>query len=297
MGSVTAISPSHLFPFGLRVSMSAFCEDVRQLDKYPNGIIGKPRPRDVPLIECLQWSDTGHGRLSFATVQEFIDAEAASQCALRVAFLPIAPVTDDEGEAEEFRALFKHYSVPSAVAAERMRNVGFSFGTLRNRSDKSEATWFHFLCRKVDIKDGKIQDLGYLRHGTENGQKADPSKMWTMCDFFLHIKPAVAGNSERKIVTLLCFGAPDEILQRFVSLQVKTSWKDALVEPYLLFDVLFDELHGVLDKAVWELSKAVNPEEKLALERADGDGKHESSASFLNLHNIQKYVSCLVSHL
>jgi hypothetical protein len=141
------------------------------------------------------------------------------------------------------------------------------------------------------------QDLGYLRHGTENGQKADPSKMWTMCDFFLHVKPAVAGNSEPKTVTLLCFGAPDEVVQRFISLQDKASWKETLAEPYLLFDVLFDELHGVFDKAVWELGKAVNPEEKLALERADGDGKHKSSASFLNLHNIQKYVGYLVSHL
>jgi hypothetical protein len=35
----------------------------------------------------------------------------------------------------------------------------------------------------------------------------------------------------------------------------------------------------------------VNPEEKMALERAgaNGDGKHESGLSFQNLHNIQKY--------
>jgi hypothetical protein len=277
--------------------MSAFCEDVRQLERYPNGIIGKARAEGVPLIECLQWSDTRQATASSATVQEFIAAESASQYTLRVAFLPIAPAEGNNDEAQEFQELFKHYSVPSAVPAERMRNVGFSFGTLRNRSDKSEAMWFHFLCRKVDIEEGKIQDLGYLRHGTENGQKADPSKMWTMCDFFLHVKPAVAGNSEPKTVTLLCFGAPDEVVQRFISLQDKASWKETLAEPYLLFDVLFDELHGVFDKAVWELGKAVNPEEKLALERADGDGKHKSSASFLNLHNIQKYVGYLVSHL
>jgi hypothetical protein len=55
------------------------------------------------------------------------------------------------------------------------------------------------------------------------------------------------------------------------------------------FDVLFDELHGVFDNAVWKLSKAMNPEEKMALERAGRDGKHESNLSFQNLHNIQKY--------
>jgi hypothetical protein len=51
---------------------------------------------------------------------------------------------------------------------------------------------------------------------------------------------------------------------------------------------------------VWELSKAVNPEEKQALKRAelkpaDDLSKHESSASFLNLHNIQKYIFWLES--
>jgi len=269
--------------------MSAFCEDVRQLAKYPDGIIGKPRDNGVPLIECLQWSSTQQERLSFANVQDFINAESASQDALRVAFLPIAPAGGNEDEAEEFRALFKHYSVPSAVPAERMRNVGFSFGTSRNKIDRSEAAWFHFLCRKVDILNGKIQDLGYLRHGNDNGKKADPAKMWTMCDFFLHVKPGAATNSEWKTVTLLCFGAPNTILDRFASIGDQTAWKDVLDQPYLLFDILFDELHDVFDKAVWELSKAVNPEEKMALERADGDGKHQSSVSFQNLHNIQKY--------
>lgn len=115
--------------------------------------------------------------------------------------------------------------------------------------------------------------------------------MWTMCDFFLHTKPGSANDSESKIVTLLCFGAPDAIYNRFASIHNQTAWKDVLAEPYLIFEVLFDELHGVFDNAVWELSKAVNPEEKMALERAgaNGDGKHESGLSFQNLHNIQKY--------
>jgi hypothetical protein len=269
--------------------MSAFCEDVRQLARYPNGIIGRPRAHGVPLIECLQWSDNQQGITSFATVQDFIKAESASRYALRVAFLPIAPVGGNESEAEEFRALFNHYSVPSAVPAERMRNVGFSFGTSRNGKEKSEAAWFHSLCRKVDILDGQIQDLGYLRHGNDHAQKADPAKKWTTCDFFLHTEPGSANDSKSKIVTLLCFGAPDAIFNWLASIRDHTAWKDVLAQPYLIFDVLFDELHGVFDNAVWELSKAVNSQEKMALERAGRDGKHKSNLSFQNLHNIQKY--------
>lgn len=269
--------------------MSAFCEDNRQLERYPNGIIGKPRAHGVPLIECLRWSDTRTEHLSYGTVQEFIDAETATEHALRVAFLPIAPVKGDKNEAKEFRTLFKHYSIPSAVPAERMRNVGLAFGTSKNRKEKSEGAWFHFLCRKVEIEEGIIQDLGYLRHGTEEGQKSDPSKMWTMCDFYLHTKPGVADSSDQRTVTLLCFGAPNEIFERFNTLLGLEEWRDVLNEPYLLFDILFDELHSVFDTIVWELSKAVNPEEKMALERAGGFAKLESELSFQNLHNIQKY--------
>jgi hypothetical protein len=268
--------------------MSAFCEDVRQFERYPNGIIGKARAEGDPLIECLQWSDTQQAKASFATVQEFIAAEIASQDALRVAFLPIAPSERNEDETKAFRELFKHYSVPSAVPSERMRNVGLAFGTTRNRHDRSEGAWFHFLCRKVEIYDGIIQDLGYLRHGYQDGHKPDPSKMWIMCDFYLHIGPATNAKWSLRTVTLLCFGAPDEIRKRFDNLLAQMSWKDILGEPYLLFDILFDELHVLFDDVVWELSKAVNPEERSALKRADVVSKHESHTSFLNLHNIQK---------
>jgi hypothetical protein len=111
-----------------------------------------------------------------------------------------------------------------------------------------------------------------------------------MYDFFFHVSPASTESCDSRIVTLLCFGAPNEVHRRFVHLLGQMSWKDVISEPYLLFDVLFDELYGVFDDAVWELSKAVNPEEKMALERAGGDEKLECSLNFQNLYNIQKCI-------
>jgi hypothetical protein len=104
-----------------------------------------------------------------------------------------------------------------------MRNVGFGFGTSRNKKERSEAAWFHFLCRKVDILDGQIQDLGYLRHGNDHAQKAEPAKMWTMCGFFLHTEPGSASDSKSKIATLLCFSAPDAIFNRLASIRDQTA--------------------------------------------------------------------------
>jgi hypothetical protein len=269
--------------------MSAFCEDIRQPQRYPDEIFGKSRPDGAPLIDCLKWSDGHHGRSQFKSIQEFVDADSASEHALRVVLLPVAPTEGDKTEAKEFRTLFSHYSIPSAVPAERMRNVGFSFGTYKDRSNKSDGTWIHFLCRKIEIERGVIQDLGYLRYGIQQGRKPNPSRMWIMCDFYLHVRPSSVGNSDRKTVTLLCFGAPNEILDRFENLRDLDEWQDILSEPYLLFDIVFDELHDVFDKIVWELSKAVNPEERMALERAGRSAKQESNLSFQNLHNIQKY--------
>ena len=96
-------------------------------------------------------------------------------------------------------------------------------------------------------------------------------------------------------MTLLYFGAPQHIFDRFAMMSCHTAWKDILTEPYLLFDVLFDELHGIFDTAVWEMSRAVNPEEKMALERANAiakPGNTLSSQRIQNLHNIQKYHMC-----
>lgn len=277
--------------------MSEFCEDSRQFDRYPNGIIGPPRPHGVPLIECLQWSETKRGISHFETIQDFTNASPSTEFALRVAFLPIAPTEGDSDEALEFQSLFKHYSVPSAVPAERMRNVGLAFGTTRNRNDKSEGAWFHFLCRRVVIQDGKIQDLGYLRRGNKDMLRPDPAKMWAMADFYLHVNPATMENCHKTTVTLFCFGAPNEVSQRFKYLlgQDQETWRDAVTEPYLLFDILFDELYGLFDNEVWELSKAINPEERMALERADL--LEESSFEFQNIHKLQRYGIDLVPDL
>lgn len=269
--------------------MSAFCEDRRQILKYPNGIIGKPRPADVPLIECLQWSDIDHHASSFETVQDFIGAKSTPGNTLRVAFLPVGPAMGDYHEAQQYRRLFEHYSVPSTVPAERMRNVGMSFGTTRNHTDKSEGVWFHFLCRRVEIQNGIIQGPSHLKHGSAGQNKGSPFKMWYMADFYLHISPDSEEDCDNRTLTLLNFGAPIELSERFNSLlnQDQNAWKDVLGEPYLLFDILFDELHGVFDRAVWELSKVVQPEEKKALQRADLAG--ERRLDFQNLHDAQTY--------
>lgn len=274
--------------------MSRFCEDDGQLETYPNGLIGKPRGADEPFIRCLQWGDNlpkGEESRTFPSVNELLTTLSTSQSRLRVVFLPIVPL---KAETEQFRELFRHFSIPSAVPAERMRNVSHAFGASTTLRKDLEFAWFHFLCRNVEVDDnGQIVDLGYLQDAHKRGDwQDDPARLWIMCDFFMHVKPPSTNSAAQSTVTLLCFGPPDNVFTRFKGLLGRESWRDIPKEPYLLFDLLFNDLHESYDKAVWKLSKAVNPAEKEALERAGELGNHGrdfSSFSFRPLHNIQKY--------
>ncbi|KAM0716570.1 hypothetical protein Q7P37_008015 [Cladosporium fusiforme] len=283
--------------------MSDFCEDLGQLDRYPNGLIGKPRKANESFIQCLQWGEglaVEDQNRDFSSVSDFTAAMACSKSRLRVVFLPIAPLEKNMSEAEQFRQLFRHYSIPSAVPAERMRNVSHSFGASTALRKDLEFAWFHFLCRNVEFDSDKLEkenkkeiiDLGYLQDDHKAGQwKDDPSRLWMMCDFFLHIKPPSLDNASQKTVTMLCFGAPDSVFDRFKGLLQRESWVDIAQEPYLLFDLLFNDLHEFYDQAVWKLSQAVNPAEKDALQRAGDLGNHGKDFSDFNfrpLHNIQK---------
>lgn len=276
--------------------MSQFCEDKTQIAIYPDGIFAEER--GALCIRCLQWGDDlqeEERNLTLPTAQALVDTAQGSKAALRVAFLPIIPKVDakdlDTDETEDFRTLVKHFQIPSAVLAERMRSVGYSFGSKSYR-DRSEIAWSHFLCRNVILsEDNVIEDLGYLDHGNDNGKMPSPNEMWTMCDFFLHTSPhATLETDGGRNVTLLCFGAPEQVVRRFHRLQNEDAWHDVRDQPYLLFDIIYDELHQLFDSAVAKLRQAVKPQEKAALERA---GSHASSQEagldLQSLHNIQKY--------
>jgi hypothetical protein len=287
--------------------MSKFCEDRAQIDVYPNGIVAEDRG---PLcIRYLQWGDDlpeEERDQLLPTAQSLVNTSQTSKAAVRVAFLPIVPKADkkdaDNDETQDFRTLVKHFQIPSAVLTERMRSVGYAFGS-RTYCDRTEIAWSHFLCRNVILsEDDVIKDLGYLDHGNDDGRMPSPSEMWTMCDFFLHITPpasphtAIQNTNQRK-VTLLCFGAPEQVVRRFDGLLKEEAWRDVPEEPYLLFDLIYDELHQIFDGAVGKLRQAVKPQEKAALERAGSlVNANGGGLDLQSLHNIQKYDCSVAEH-
>jgi hypothetical protein len=264
--------------------MSAFCEDGRKVIQYPDGIFGEPRDEKSPLVRCLQWASNiqdNERDVDYNSAKELIDTTTPDR--LRVVFLANCCEKTSGSDLEEFMKLFRHYAVPSEVLTERMRSVNHAFGSSTAIGTDAEIAWCHFLCRRIDVRGAKIQNFGYLRN-EQGGQTQSSSalNLWIMCDFFLHV-------ASDKVVTLLCFGAPEGIVERFERLLKQSSWNDILQEPYLLFAIIFDELHGLFDTLSKDLAFALRRVEEAAINKAGAP-----QLSFRDLHEVQKYCSTVL---
>lgn len=257
--------------------MSGFCEDDHRVAKYPKGIFGEPRDEKSPFIWCLQWASNipdSERDVAFHSAKELIDTAQPNR--LRVVLLTNCSEKTSPVDLQEFMKLYKHYSVPSEVLVERMRSVNHSFGSATAIGTNAEIAWFHFLCRQVE-ESGK-QAFTYLRNdqGGQN-QSSGALSLWITCDFFLHV-------TKDKTITLLCFGAPKEVVQRFEELRENKFWDDVLHEPYLLFAIIFDELHDIFDLLSKKLGYAIRTVEEAAIKQA------RAPQQWALMHGAQKYV-------
>jgi hypothetical protein len=83
---------------------------------------------------------------------------------------------------------------------------------------------------------------------------------------------------------LLCFGAPKEVVQRFEELRENKFWDDVLHEPYLVFAIIFDELHDMFDLLSKKLGYAIRTVEEAAIKQA------RAPQQWALMHGAQKYV-------
>jgi hypothetical protein len=122
--------------------MSAFCEDDESITKYPQGIFGRLRPEDSPLIRCLQWGDNVQDSERDTTFQSAKElTNTASKDRLRVVFMLNCTGKTSPPDVQEFKKLFKYYSVPSDMLTDRMRSVNHSFGSSQAIESKAQISW------------------------------------------------------------------------------------------------------------------------------------------------------------
>jgi hypothetical protein len=111
-----------------------------------------------------------------------------------------------------------------------------------------------------------------------------------------------SGEQDR-FVTLLCFGAPHAVIQRFRRLESYANWHNIYKEPFLIFDVIYTELSLLVDNVAWALADVFWPIEKSTLELAEAGRRGtfpetlNSQMDFAGLHDMSKHCIYLLEGL
>lgn len=175
-------------------------------------------------------------------------------------FLRFAPLDLPRRDAlRQTLELFNILHIPGDFSKERLQSVSHSFGRSTDRYGSS--SWFHFLCKNIDVKqegtnapeiDNRAATMGY--HISTLPQ-ADYS--WHRAGFFLR-----AENNGS--TTLVCFGAAPRVRHRINEFVAAKAWQHVSTDPYVLFDLIFEALYFEVDDTVWKMNGVFGPLEHVS---------------------------------
>ncbi|KAF2797459.1 hypothetical protein K505DRAFT_415061 [Melanomma pulvis-pyrius CBS 109.77] len=199
--------------------------------------------------------------------------------------------------------LFTRYDVPSAFIAEGLNHVSQSFG-IRVDSNGTEYVWFHFLCKDVEVS----KDSGPRRIVDPANTFQDQANFtWTKSGFVLKIEDQSnnvptqshpsTNNSESSItlasggkqVTLLCFGAPASLYSHLKRLKEIMSSNDLKSDPYILLDIVLEEMYMLMDNVGWVIGDIFGEIETRTLGNVSKLGIIGKEINFTGLHNLAKH--------
>ncbi|KAK0636052.1 hypothetical protein B0T17DRAFT_67077 [Bombardia bombarda] len=246
--------------------------------------------KSVGVQSPSQWSmniwevtnDFPHGRTPFFEIHpEYLRTKAA----LRIVFTSLdLPLRES---APQLVRLCDALSIPPEFLAERLQSVSHSFGS---RTDQHGfCTWFHFLCKnielKLDVMGRKVIDNRAPKHGQHSRSLPMADYTWQRSGFFL--RKDNEGN-----LTLVCFGATPKVRKRLDALIEAGAWRDIMTEPYILFDLILDGLFVEVDNTVWSMNDVFGPLEHRILDVADKENmrKVSNKINFAELHNCAKHI-------
>lgn len=176
--------------------------------------------------------------------------------------------------------LFEHYKIPSGFLLESSQNVSQSFAAQKD-IDGTTYVWFHFLCKTVSVRGNRIF---HQRGATENNiglnsrlinaqRQSQADFSWLKPGFVLKVKGqpglprmpsrtrtsssdmTMASAPVESSVELFCFGAPESLGDRFRRLASVAICDDIVQDPYVLLEVVLEEMYKVLDSTGWDISR------------------------------------------
>ena len=183
--------------------------------------------------------------------------------------------------------LFERHKIPSAFIAEGLQSVSQSFAA-RSGLDATYI-WFHFLCKDIAMLDGQIvhipgpgvgEDGQHRVHLQDRSQKQE-NFTWLKPGFVLRIqhRPSspplpsrtTTSSSESTLlpttvqpeVEMFCFGTPVTLRDRFRKLKTTASCDDLMQDPYILLEIVLEEMYKVMDRTGWTISDIFGRIEKV----------------------------------
>jgi hypothetical protein len=270
--------------------MSAIFEDHETSDKHLfYDQLSTTSPAESLNLRVLEWRHSSdHDQredrtdISLTSASALIARDTESSCTLRIVFAP----RDAKHSAEHraLRLLYSHYSVPSSFTLIKTTSPTHAFGHRKGLKDPQnvDVAWMRFLCKDI------------LPLDTQHQEDFHDNFRWIVCDTFLHVrKHDNKDDGLGKSVTLIFFGAPPKVMQRFERLLASDAWADAVQEPYILLALVYEQLFLLLDKAAWTLAGWFRSKERSALNSVRQDSSSSTrvveAADFATLHEIAKH--------
>jgi len=165
--------------------------------------------------------------------------------------------------------LFEALCIPSAFIRERLQSVSHSFGSLT--SVDRHCAWFHFLCKHIRVaaiktSAGLVPAVAHHPTGFQPWavsqdtaeialQNPSDSRVLPQADYSYTRSSFFLSASNTGAVTLCCFGASPQVQGRLKRFLKSPAWSQALVESYILLDLIMDGLYLEVDENVWSMNK------------------------------------------
>lgn len=269
--------------------MSAIFEDHETSDKelfYDQ--LSASSPAESLNLRVLEWRHSNDDNqlartdITLTSASALIARDTENACPLQIVFAP----RDAKHSAEHraVRLLYRHYDVPSSFKLIKTNSPTHVFGHRKGlKNPNVDVAWTRFLCKDI------------LPLDTQHHEDFHDNFRWIVCDTYLHVRKHKDDDS-KKSVTLIFFGAPPKVIQRFERLLASDAWADAVQEPYILLALVYEQLFLLLDKAAWTLAGWFRSKERSALNsssvRQDSPSPSHhivEATDFATLHEIAKH--------
>lgn len=263
--------------------MSAIFEDHEPIDKHLfYEQLSATSPVESLDLRVLEWRRSDdhvqHERsdVILTSASGLISRDTESDCPLRIVFAPRDAKHSAEHKA--VRLLHSHYDVPSSFTLIKTTSPTHAFGHRKGLKDPNvEVAWTRFLCKDI------------LPLDTQHHEDFHDNFRWIVCDTYLHVRKR-KDDEAKNSVTLLFFGAPPKVVQRFERLSGSEAWADAVQEPYILLALVYEQLFLLLDNAAWTLAGWFRSKERSALNSVRQESSsHVEATDFATLHEIAKH--------